>query len=214
MSKIINDRHSVDRSPHFEPALHALESLESSRDFFGPDVTTRSQRSRRSSIPHVVFAGEGKFKTRPRLAMVQNRPTGARGLDPQIGDSPSRLQTRAISLNRTECPGQATVDALSPIEADDPSAFGNKINQSLKGRFYCVEIFVDVGMVELDRSKDDGVRKIVQELRTFVEERCVIFVSLKNEVSALSQLKATAEVLRDAADEKRWLQSGRVENPG
>src|SRR5439155_22189841 len=68
-------------------------------------------------------------------------------------------------------------------------------------------------MIKLDRSEDDRVREIVQKLRPLVEEGRIIFVAFEDEVLSLPQLKTRSEVLRDAANQKRRLQSCRVKDP-
>ena len=68
-------------------------------------------------------------------------------------------------------------------------------------------------MIELDRRQNDGVRKIVQELRAFVEESSIVFVAFQDEILPAAQLKAAAEILRDSADQERRLSSCDFENP-
>ena len=42
----------------------------------------------------------------------------------------------------------------------------------------------------------------MQELRTFIEERGVVFVAFQDEVRAFAEAEAAAEVFRDAADQE------------
>ena len=63
-------------------------------------------------------------------------------------------------------------------------------------------------MVELDVGEDERVGKVVQELRAFVEEGGVVLVAFDDEGARGAQLKAGAEVFRDAADEEGWLERG------
>ena len=53
----------------------------------------------------------------------------------------------------------------------------------------------------------------MQELRAFVEEGRIVFVALEDEVFSFAELKAAAEVFRDAADQKRRLQSSSLKDP-
>src|SRR6266700_3816960 len=55
---------------------------------------------------------------------------------------------------------------------------------------------------------------IVEELWAAVPESGFVFVSFENHFSSLSEAIALAEVLGYAADEKSWLLSGGVKNPG
>ena len=59
-----------------------------------------------------------------------------------------------------------------------------------------------------------AIGKVMHELRTFVEERGVVLVAFENELAALGHGEAGAEVLGNSADEKRWLASRHVEDPG
>ncbi len=68
-------------------------------------------------------------------------------------------------------------------------------------------------MVEFNRSENDRVGEVVQKFRALIEERGVVFVAFKNKVFAISQLKAAAEILGDAANQKGRLQTGLIENP-
>src|SRR5437870_13194248 len=67
-------------------------------------------------------------------------------------------------------------------------------------------------MIEFDRSQNGGVRKVVQEFRAFVEERCIVLVTFQEEMLSPAQLKAAAEVLRDSANQKRGLQASAMKN--
>ena len=57
-------------------------------------------------------------------------------------------------------------------------------------------------MIEFDGGQNDGVGKIVQEFRTFVEEGGVVLVAFEDEMLASSQLKAAAEVFGDPANQE------------
>ena len=61
-------------------------------------------------------------------------------------------------------------------------------------------------MIELHVSEDQRIGKVVQELRTLVEEGRVVLVALDDERARGAQLKAGAEVLRHAADQERRLE--------
>ena len=53
----------------------------------------------------------------------------------------------------------------------------------------------------------------MEEFRAFVEEGGVVFVAFENEMFAFTEMKAGAEIFGDAADQKRRVESGGVENP-
>ncbi len=68
-------------------------------------------------------------------------------------------------------------------------------------------------MVELDGGEDDRVGKVMQELRSLVEESGVVLVAFKNEVFSLTEMKAGAKVFGDSSDQKRWLHACSMEDP-
>ena len=54
----------------------------------------------------------------------------------------------------------------------------------------------------------------MEKLWSLIEKRGVVFVSFKDEVLALAQVKTGTKIFRDASDEERRIKSGEVENPG
>ena len=68
-------------------------------------------------------------------------------------------------------------------------------------------------MIELNRSKNHGIGKVVQELRAFVEKGRIVFVPFDDEVLPRFQLKAAAEIFRNPADQKRRLKTCELEDP-
>ena len=68
-------------------------------------------------------------------------------------------------------------------------------------------------MVEFNRSQNDGIGKVVQKFWSFIEKCGVVLVALKDEVFALSQLKAAAEIFRDSANKERGLHANLMDNP-
>jgi len=88
------------------------------------------------------------------------------------------------------------------IEGDNAATARDEVDQALEGRFYSIEIFVNVRVIKLDRGENDRVREIVQEFGAFVEKRGIVFVAFDDEILAAAQLKTPAEILRDAADQE------------
>ena len=82
------------------------------------------------------------------------------------------------------------------------TAARDKIDEALECSLHCFEIGVDIGVIELNVREDQRVRKVVQKLRALVEEGGVVFVAFNDEGARGTQLKAGAEVLRNAADEE------------
>ena len=115
-----------------------------------------------------------------------------------------RQRIEAITLDRAEGLGDALADVLAAVKGDDAAAPGNKIDQALEGSLYRRQ---DRRRCRRDRTRRASgwrVGKVVQELRPLVEEGGVVLVAFEDERSGGSNHEAGAEVLRHAADEKRW----------
>src|SRR5579872_771620 len=152
--------------------------------------------------------------------IVKHGPGRASGIETQIRDSPVRTLARAVTFDWTEGFCEATLQACAfvgiadcSVERNDFSTAWNQVHQSLERCLDRVKILVDVGVIELDRSENDGIGEIMQELRSLVEECGVVFVALENEVVDIAEVKAGAEILGDTADQKRRIESGGVEYP-
>ena len=116
-----------------------------------------------------------------------------------------------VTFDWTESLFEAAIDACirsfvpiraGRVKADNASAARNEIHEAFESRLYGVQIFINIGVVELNRSKNHGIRKVVQKLRTFIEEGGIVFVALQNKMFAVAEPEATAEIFRDAANQK------------
>ena len=81
---------------------------------------------------------------------MQDGPRSAVRLEPQFRDSPVGGWARAIAFDRTERFGDAAFEAMARIKCDDASAAWNQIDEALEGSLYGIEVFVDIGVVELN----------------------------------------------------------------
>ena len=192
MGEIVDDGNPVYLRLHFQPPLHALESFQRRRNLF-----LRDRRRRRPS-PRQPWRSTRCIR-RPKE--IQNPPTDGpsrRTVQEVFSGSNFRLvifhcarAPDAVALHWAECLAQAAFQAGTlgggrrAIEGDNPAAPRNQIHQALKRSFDRVEIFVNVGVIELDRGQDDGVGKVVQELRPLIEEGGVVLVAFQDEVLPL-----------------------------
>jgi len=69
-------------------------------------------------------------------------------------------------------------------------------------------------VVKLDVVYDRDLRQVMHKLRALIKIRGVVFVAFDNEIVAVSDTKADAKILRDAAYQKGWLQIALVHHPG
>src|SRR5215469_9863906 len=99
------------------------------------------------------------------------------------------MNSSSIAFDGTERLSETALQACAlgliidyPVKRDNLASAGNQIHQPLERRLHRIDILVDVGMIEFDRGKDHRIRKIVQELRSLVEESGVVFIALQNEM--------------------------------
>src|SRR5215469_1752079 len=100
------------------------------------------------------------------------------------------------------------------IVGDDLAFSWNQVDEQTKSFLDFVQVAKDVGMIELDRRENNGLGKVVEEFRAFIEKCSVVFVAFQDEMFSLSQSKAAAEIFCDATDEKRGIFLCGLENPG
>src|SRR5208283_3802280 len=92
------------------------------------------------------------------------------------------LLAKAVALHPAKRAADALVNVWVAIPCDQQSAARNQVNQPPEGGLHFIQAVVYVGVVELDRCQNDGVGKVVQKLRAFVEEGGVVLVAFKDEL--------------------------------
>ena len=119
-----------------------------------------------------------------------------------------RVALHSITFDRAESADDTFIDVwIRVIGNDFPSAW-RQVHQALECCLYRFQVGIDVGMIKLHRSQDNGLRKVVQEFGALVEEGRVVFVAFDDEVLALLQSKTAVEILRDASNQERWIFPG------
>jgi len=155
-----------------------------------------------------VFAGKLHAELRPGRAVAQHLPLHDAALLDEIDHLPCGIGPRTVELDRTERLLHAVTQMRRGVKGDDASAPGNEIDEAAKGSLHGIKIEIDVGVVKLNMRENQRVRKVVHELRPFIKEGRVVFIALNDESLAGLVLKAGAEVLCDAANQKRWREPG------
>ena len=97
---------------------------------------------------------------------------------------------------------------------NQPSIARNKIHEATKREFHCVQIIVNVCMIELDIVDDGKFGQVVHELRPLIEICRVVFIAFDDEVLAVSNPKARAEILRHATNQKSRIQAAPIHHRG
>src|SRR5712692_6709814 len=77
-----------------------------------------------------------------------------------------------------------------------------------------LQITIDISVIELHRIEQHGLRSVMEELGTFVEERRVILIAFNDEEFAFTQLIPTAEVATDTTHQHARLMTGLLQHPG
>src|ERR1700730_13238241 len=214
MREIVDDRDAVDLSFYFQTALHALELFKCAGNNVYRNPVIRSHSRRRRGVPDVVFASQRKLKLRPGFSVLQDRPSSAIGFQLQICDPPCCVVRSSITLHGTKSLRKRALDAVAGIEGDDASAARDEIHETLERSLNRIEVLINICVIEFDRRQDDGVRKIVQEFRTFIEECGVVFIAFQDEVFAVSKLETAAEIFCDSANQERRMSSRALKDPG
>lgn len=94
---------------------------------------------------------------------------------------PVRLWLESIAFHVAECTAHAFVHVRSAIEGNDPSPSRHEVHQSFEGCFHRLEVPINVRVIELHVRQYQGIGKVMHEFRTFVEEGCIVLVSLDDE---------------------------------
>ena len=116
-------------------------------------------------------------------------------------------------LHRTMCDIQQRREVCLVAVGQQQAVSRNEPDEMRKCFFNRVEIFKNVRVVEFQIVDDADFRQVMDELAALVEKRRVVFVALDDEPFAVREPRALAEIVRDAADEKTWIQSVMLEHP-
>src|SRR3984885_7230673 len=97
----------------------------------------------------------------------------------KIRSAPMRLFTESIPLHRTKRPRNAFANVLASIEGNDASAPRNQIYKPFERSLYGRKVSVDIGVIKLHMRQNRRIGKVVQELRSLIEERCIVLITLQ-----------------------------------
>ena len=76
------------------------------------------------------------------------------------------------------------------------------------------EVVKNIGVVEFEIVEDGDFREVMDEFAALVEKRRVIFVPFDDKPLTVSEPRALAQIVRDAADEIARIQAVVFEDPG
>ena len=96
----------------------------------------------------------------------------------------------------------------------DTAAAGNRPHQLVELPQNRIEIPVYICVIELDVIQNQGVRAVVNEFRSLVEKRSIVFVGLDHEALAGAEPRGDAKVGGYSAYQEAGLESRVFKNPG
>src|ERR1700678_4262154 len=117
----------------------------------------------------------------------------------KVLEAPVGFCTEAVALNLAEGLRHALRHICAAIKGNYAPAPWNQIHEPLESCLHRFEVGVNVGMIELDVSENERIRKVVQKCWALVEEGCVILVALDDKSTRGPQMKAGSEVLGNAS---------------
>src|SRR5208282_3585583 len=124
-----------------------------------------------------------------------------------------RLVIKTITLHAAERTADALVNVRMSVPSNQESATRHQVHQPLESGLHFVEVFVYVGVVELDGGQNGSIRKVVEKLGPFVEERRVILIAFHNELIPSIKPEGAAKVFGNSADKETGGTSGMMEQP-
>ncbi len=76
------------------------------------------------------------------------------------------------------------------------------------------EIFVNIRVIEFQRSENHFLRMVVQKFWRFIEKSGIVLISFKHKFFSSAQSKAAPKVFGHAADQEIGMPPGVVQDPG
>ena len=78
--------------------------------------------------------------------------------------------------------------------------------KSFEGGLDRLQVFKNIGVIELEVVDDRDLRQVMDELAALIEKGGVVFVAFDDEPFAVGEARALAEILGNAADEITGIQ--------
>ena len=203
MREVVDNRHAAHLRPNLQPALHTAKTAQRLHDRCRLDSLPRRQRRGSRRIQCVMLAGHRQRQLRKRSARSQQRPLGRRPLVPKTRQLPHGALLKTVPLHRAEGSRDTLCHSIAAIVSHQPPAPRNQVDEPHEGGFHGTYVGINIGVIELHVRQDRAGRKIVQELRTLIEESCVVLVSLDHKRQRRPHPKARPEVLRHASNQER-----------
>ena len=164
---------------------------------------------RHGRIAHVELADHRDFETLAEKGEGRSLASVVHLADvvPRIGRK-ANLEHRCRTLL-----GQRAAIRIIAIEQNHPLA-RHDLDEAAEAGHDVLEVAEDIRVVELDIVHDEQLGQVVDEFAALVKKGGVVFVTFEDEILRIPEAAALAEIAGYAADEPRWREAGRFENPG
>src|SRR5271167_2981375 len=95
----------------------------------------------------------------------------------QLGDVPIRVGMEPVSLDLAEGLCNTLPNILAAIERHNPSTPGNQVNKAFERSLDSIQVRINVSMIKFHMRQNRRIRKVMQKLRSLVEERRVVLIA-------------------------------------
>ena len=218
--EIVDHRDATDLAAHFHSPLHAGECAQPFAHAVPIRLYCFRRGDHRQDVSYVERAGKRCVDHSPFLVGSERVEPGAALAELDLAGVPVRLAGRRLGLvsigkrlHRRERLGRQLAHDRRIPARDQDSVLRNEVDEARERELVRLLVAIDVGVIELDVVDDRRVRQVVPHLRTLVEVRGVVLVSLNDEIMRARKSIGRPEVLSDSADQEARIEPRRLEHP-
>ena len=218
MRKVVDHGHAVYFAAHFTPPAHTLESRQRLANGLAAGAPRISGNHCGQAVADIEVAQQRRLKVCPFCAFAIDTKVSHAAGKANFARLPLRLLAGAKGFHIRKQLSAKRRDHFTrgrAVPADNQLTVSrHQIHQPPKRQLDRVQILVDVRMIEFDVVDNRDLRQVVHELRPFIKVGRVVFIACDDEIIAVSNAEADAEILDHAAHQKRRIQSRLIDDPG
>ena len=186
--EIVVDCDVTNRCGSLHPPLDAIEARHCRKRLFKRNVGRLSGRNRRQRVFQIVPAAQLPTRVARLTAGTDHANIPFRGI--REAPLPVRIAFARKSFYRRPT---TRIDHCSKVligSIDNDSTLARYgAHELVKLPFNGIEVRINVGVIIFEIIKHQRVRAVVHKLCTLIEERCVVFVRLNNEIIRLTETR-------------------------
>ena len=168
---------------------------------------------RRQSIANVINSDQIETQSSEKFLPVENVERELAPFHGSIARSPIVLRAESKGLAEA-IRFAADLECHRAVGANgEVTALRNQIDEARELKPYCVQVRVNIGMVELYVSHYRHIGEVVHEFRALIKKSGVVFVALHDERRASFHPIAGSKVFRNAAYQAIGTEAREVEHP-